>query len=217
MRDLERDVGYGITDSWDEIVEAMDRRAHARTARLMKTEARMSREAWGPSMDMSSRPQVAGGDYRDAGGRSLEAEAVHRDTEAAEETLDSDDRKMAQKRRTTRLNPETTPTATAATTTTVTNAQLQAMIDQGVTAVLAARDANTNDVDSYNSGIGARRNERATRECTYPDFMKCQPLNFKGIEGVVELTQWICGNWKMKVVVMKLLANGPNIVSVTKG
>ncbi|GJU88912.1 putative reverse transcriptase domain-containing protein [Tanacetum coccineum] len=98
---------------------------------------------------------------------------------------------MAPKRRTTRLNPETTPAATAATTTTVTNAQLQAMIDQGVTAVLAARDANTNGVDSHNSGTGARRNERATRECTYPDFMKCQPLNFKGTEGVVELTQWI--------------------------
>ncbi|GJV22907.1 putative reverse transcriptase domain-containing protein [Tanacetum coccineum] len=65
------------------------------------------------------------------------------------------------------------------------------MIDQGVTAVLAARDANTNGVDSHNLGIGARRNERATRECTYPDFMKCQPLNFKGTEGVVELTQWI--------------------------
>ncbi|GJT75321.1 putative reverse transcriptase domain-containing protein [Tanacetum coccineum] len=98
---------------------------------------------------------------------------------------------MAPKRRTMRLNPETTPTATAATTTTVTNAQLQAMIDLGVTAVLAARDANMNGVDSHNSGTGARRNERATRECTYPDFMKCQPLNFKGTEGVVELTQWI--------------------------
>ncbi|GJX41729.1 putative reverse transcriptase domain-containing protein [Tanacetum coccineum] len=65
------------------------------------------------------------------------------------------------------------------------------MTDQGVTAVLAARDANMNGVDSHNSGTGARRNERATRECTYPDFMKCQPLNFKGTEGVVELTQWI--------------------------
>ncbi|GJU57201.1 putative reverse transcriptase domain-containing protein [Tanacetum coccineum] len=65
------------------------------------------------------------------------------------------------------------------------------MIDQGVTAVLVARDANMNGVGSHNSGIGARRNERATRECTYPDFMKCQPLNFKGTEGVVKLTQWI--------------------------
>ncbi|GKD14776.1 reverse transcriptase domain-containing protein [Tanacetum coccineum] len=98
---------------------------------------------------------------------------------------------MAPKRRTTRLNPETAPAATAATTTTITNAQLQAMIDQGVTAVLAAHDANTNGVDSHNSGTGARINKRATRKCTYPYFMKCQPLNFKGTEGVVELTQWI--------------------------
>ncbi|GJX30367.1 putative reverse transcriptase domain-containing protein [Tanacetum coccineum] len=98
---------------------------------------------------------------------------------------------MTPKRRTTRLNLETTPAAIAATTTTVTNAQLQAMIDQCVTAVLAARDTNTNGVDSHNSGTGATRNERATHEYTYPDFMKCQPLNFKGTEGVVELTQWI--------------------------
>ncbi|GKA08640.1 hypothetical protein Tco_0687971 [Tanacetum coccineum] len=105
-RDLERDVGYGITDSWDEIVKAIqgtpvvievaelsqrmtefetrvrqdtdevytrlddeqterqllagrlnmlfrDKRAHARTAKLMDSKARMSREAWGRSMDAS--------------------------------------------------------------------------------------------------------------------------------------------------------------------
>ncbi|GJV72209.1 reverse transcriptase domain-containing protein [Tanacetum coccineum] len=28
------------------------------------------------------------------------------------------------------------------------------------------------------------------RECTYQDFMKCQPLNFKGAEGVVGLIRW---------------------------
>nr|GFA64316.1 hypothetical protein [Tanacetum cinerariifolium] len=39
-------------------------------------------------------------------------------------------------------------------------------------------------------GTGGGRMERVTRECTYPDFMKCKPLNFKGTEGVVELTQW---------------------------
>ncbi|GKA46352.1 hypothetical protein Tco_0739235 [Tanacetum coccineum] len=96
---------------------------------------------------------------------------------------------MAPKNRTTRLNPKTTTTTPA--TTSVTNAQLKAMIDQGVTAALAARDANTNGIDSHNLGIVVRRNKRATRECTYPDFMKCQPLNFEGTEGVVELTQWV--------------------------
>ncbi|GKB68691.1 putative reverse transcriptase domain-containing protein, partial [Tanacetum coccineum] len=28
------------------------------------------------------------------------------------------------------------------------------------------------------------------RECTYQDFLKCQPLNFNGTEGVVRLTRW---------------------------
>nr|GFD22463.1 hypothetical protein [Tanacetum cinerariifolium] len=28
-----------------------------------------------------------------------------------------------------------------------------------------------------------------TYECTYHEFIKCQPLNFKGIEGVVGLTR----------------------------
>nr|GFC56874.1 hypothetical protein [Tanacetum cinerariifolium] len=66
--------------------------------------------------------------------------------------------------------------------TSVTNAQLQVMIDQGVTAALAARDAlrSTNGDDSHNSGTGLRRTERATHECTYTDFLKCQPLPFKG-------------------------------------
>ncbi|GJS52381.1 hypothetical protein Tco_0625743 [Tanacetum coccineum] len=104
-RDPERYVGYGITDSWDKIVETLqgapvstdtelgahvrdfkfmvrrdtdeiytmlddkqsqrqllasrvntlfrDRRGHAHTRLLMETEARMSREAWGKSMDAS--------------------------------------------------------------------------------------------------------------------------------------------------------------------
>ncbi|GJZ54868.1 hypothetical protein Tco_0610061, partial [Tanacetum coccineum] len=71
-------------------------------------------------------------------------------------------------------------------TTSVTNAQLQVMIDQGVIAALAARDAdrNTNDDDSHNSGTSVRRTERTAHECTYTDFLKCQPLNFKGTEGV---------------------------------
>nr|GFB72104.1 hypothetical protein [Tanacetum cinerariifolium] len=72
------------------------------------------------------------------------------------------------------------------------NAQLQEMIDQGVTAALAARDAlrSTNGDHSHNCGTGVRRTERATRKCTYADFLKCQPLPFKGTEGVASLSQW---------------------------
>ncbi|GKD35051.1 putative reverse transcriptase domain-containing protein [Tanacetum coccineum] len=66
---------------------------------------------------------------------------------------------MAPKKRTMRLNPETTTTTLA--TTFVTNAQLQAMIDQDITAALAARDAirSTNGEDSHNSRTDVRRNE----------------------------------------------------------
>ncbi|GKA82193.1 putative reverse transcriptase domain-containing protein [Tanacetum coccineum] len=91
-------------------------------------------------------------------------------------------------KRTTRLNtaPETTNI------TSVTNAQLQAMIDQGFIAALAARDANRsmNGDNSHNSRTCVRRTERAACECTYTNFLKCQPLNFKGTEGVAGLSQW---------------------------
>ncbi|GJY98044.1 DNA-directed DNA polymerase [Tanacetum coccineum] len=50
-----------------------------------------------------------------------------------------------------------TPVTENPTTTTVTNAQLQAMIDQGVTAALTARDANRNGDDSHTSGTDLRK------------------------------------------------------------
>ncbi|GJW14146.1 putative reverse transcriptase domain-containing protein [Tanacetum coccineum] len=79
---------------------------------------------------------------------------------------------------TTNPPPVTDPT----TTTSVTSAQLQAMIDEGVTAVLAARAATRNGDDSHTSGTGARRNERTVRECTYQDFMKCQHPDLSGVQ-----------------------------------
>nr|GEX03498.1 putative reverse transcriptase domain-containing protein [Tanacetum cinerariifolium] len=35
------------------------------------------------------------------------------------------------------------------------------------------------------------RHVQTTRPCFYADFMKCHPLNFKGNEGIIGLTQWI--------------------------
>ncbi|GJW94620.1 hypothetical protein Tco_0174292 [Tanacetum coccineum] len=45
--------------------------------------------------------------------------------------------------------------------------------------------------ESQSLGGGIRRPVQPVRVCFYPDFMKCQPLNFKGTEGVVGLSQWI--------------------------
>ncbi|GJX63362.1 putative reverse transcriptase domain-containing protein, partial [Tanacetum coccineum] len=36
-----------------------------------------------------------------------------------------------------------------------------------------------------------RRNVQTAHPCFYADFMKCQPLNFKGTESIVDLTRWI--------------------------
>nr|GFA37966.1 hypothetical protein [Tanacetum cinerariifolium] len=90
------------------------------------------------------------------------------------------------------MAPRRTTRSTADQETINATAQLQEMIDQGVTVALAARDAlrSTNGDDSHNSGTGVRRTERAARECTYTDFLKCQPLPFKGTEGVASLSQW---------------------------
>ncbi|GKE01739.1 putative reverse transcriptase domain-containing protein [Tanacetum coccineum] len=67
----------------------------------------------------------------------------------------------------------------------ITPESIQAMIDR------AYQRNSTQDDDSQNSGGGIRRPVQPARVCTYPDFLKCQPLNFKGTEGIVGLHQWL--------------------------
>ncbi|GJX12966.1 putative reverse transcriptase domain-containing protein [Tanacetum coccineum] len=62
---------------------------------------------------------------------------------------------------------------------------VQTMIDQ------ALQRNSTNGDASHSSHGDDRRNVQTTRPYFYADFMKCQPLNFKGTEGVVGLTRWI--------------------------
>ncbi|GJX67162.1 putative reverse transcriptase domain-containing protein, partial [Tanacetum coccineum] len=88
---------------------------------------------------------------------------------------------MAPKRttRSTRV-PPVTP---APTTTTVTEAQLQALIDQGVAAAMAEAEASRVR-NGYNSNGSGPRPAQTARECSYSEFLKCKPLDFKGTEGV---------------------------------
>ncbi|GKA69601.1 putative reverse transcriptase domain-containing protein [Tanacetum coccineum] len=44
--------------------------------------------------------------------------------------------------------------------------------------------------ENGNPNENGRGDRPVTREYTYQDFMKCQPLNFKGMEGVVGLIRW---------------------------
>ncbi|GJX29542.1 reverse transcriptase domain-containing protein [Tanacetum coccineum] len=136
-----------------------DRRAHARTARLMETEARMSREAWGRSMDAS--------DLACAEVMSLHRRKQKQFTEALKlikrlqtqmtefESQQGPAKGLAQ--------PDAPEEAENGTK----EKDHEAMIDQGVTAILAARDANTNGVDNHNSGTGARRNETVGNDIAY--------------------------------------------------
>ncbi|GJS58010.1 putative reverse transcriptase domain-containing protein [Tanacetum coccineum] len=55
---------------------------------------------------------------------------------------------------------------------------VQAMINQ------ALLRNSTNGDGSHSSHGDNRRNVQTTRPCFYADFMKCQPLNFKGTEGI---------------------------------
>ncbi|GKD64601.1 putative reverse transcriptase domain-containing protein [Tanacetum coccineum] len=84
----------------------------------------------------------------------------------------------------------TTPATTTTPTPFVTNGQLKRLIAQGVADVLAEREVtrNRNGEDNHDSGMGGRRQAPLARKCTYPDFMKCKLLYFKGTEGVVELS-----------------------------
>ncbi|GJS96111.1 putative reverse transcriptase domain-containing protein [Tanacetum coccineum] len=91
-------------------------------------------------------------------------------------------------KRTTRSTP-VTPTPNATPTTTVTEAQLQALIDQGVAAAMAEAEASRVR-NGYNSNGSGPRPAQTARECSYSEFLKCKPLDFKGTEGVVGLTRW---------------------------
>ncbi|GKA50113.1 reverse transcriptase domain-containing protein [Tanacetum coccineum] len=91
-------------------------------------------------------------------------------------------------KRTTRSTP-VTPTPNATPTTTVTEAQLQTLIDQGVAAAMAEAEASRVR-NGYNINGSGPRPAQTARECSYSEFLKCKPLDFKGTEGVVRLTRW---------------------------
>ncbi|GKE19768.1 reverse transcriptase domain-containing protein, partial [Tanacetum coccineum] len=73
-------------------------------------------------------------------------------------------------------------------------AAINQLIETRVAEALAnqeqLRNSGVNGDGSQNSRSGTERPTRTPRECTYKDFLNCHPLNFKGTEGVVVLSQW---------------------------
>ncbi|GJS78864.1 hypothetical protein Tco_0728745 [Tanacetum coccineum] len=73
---------------------------------------------------------------------------------------------------------------------TMTQAAMRKLIADSVATALevqAAMMANTN-----NSNRNIREREAlVARKCSYKEFMRCQPINFKGTEGAVGLIRWL--------------------------
>nr|GEZ75036.1 hypothetical protein [Tanacetum cinerariifolium] len=140
-----------------------DRRAHAYTHHLMETKARMSREAWVRATDASDL---------------VHGEVMSLRTTVLGQMSEIRELQAADRRRQTELA--------------LLYGRMFSEESDKIEKYIRARDAlrSTNGDDRHNSGTGVRRTERATHECTYTDFLKCQPLPFKGTEGVASLSQW---------------------------
>ncbi|GJV48569.1 putative reverse transcriptase domain-containing protein [Tanacetum coccineum] len=172
-RDPERYVGYGITDSWDEIVET-----------LQGAPVSTDTELGAHSMRL--------GAIDDAMILLMERERFQKICLETNHTTERDDSTSGTGHHTAGAGD-----SLAGTGDDITRVGYCITGDTGTpggpcTARLrgGSRDATRNGVDSHTSGTGVRGSERVARECTYQDFMKCKPLYFKGTEGVVELTQW---------------------------
>ncbi|GJW96968.1 putative reverse transcriptase domain-containing protein [Tanacetum coccineum] len=125
---------------------------------------------------------------------------------------DHDDARRRLRRTTTITHSSMTPEAIEELVNRRVDKALAAYKEAHATNALEAKNQSQNgsDGDNGNSGNGnagngnngngnggngnpnenGRGDRPVAQECTYQDFMKCQPLNFKGIEGVVGLTRW---------------------------
>ncbi|GJT63723.1 putative reverse transcriptase domain-containing protein [Tanacetum coccineum] len=52
------------------------------------------------------------------------------------------------------------------------------------------KNGGDNNDGNENRNVNGRGDKLVARECTYQDFMKCQPLSFNGTEGVIGLIRW---------------------------
>nr|GEU40301.1 reverse transcriptase domain-containing protein [Tanacetum cinerariifolium] len=190
------EVGYRIKDVWDDMVGDMEERAPtiveglsqrvidlsttlAQDTHEIYSEARHARQAWSQSMDCSRAVHAELLAYL------AEVRALRKQVSLLQRQRISDEDGLTR--------------------------HIQHDHDRFIELVCTAKDpepardpepkdgpadveneahrSSGNDDDSHESG-NRRRTERVSRECSYGDFLKCQPLNFKGTEGFIGPTQW---------------------------
>ncbi|GJT17310.1 hypothetical protein Tco_0876016 [Tanacetum coccineum] len=75
----------------------------------------------------------------------------------------------------------------------LTQAVIHRMIKESVDAAIAAERARHANAGNEARGSGPVRGQDVApvvRECTFAGFMKCNPTNFHGTEGAIELRRW---------------------------
>ncbi|GJW48453.1 putative reverse transcriptase domain-containing protein [Tanacetum coccineum] len=202
-----RDVGYGIRDTWVDPAEAVPEIAPmtVREVNTRVTELAELHEHDTHDLMVTTRRQYDG-----------EKEEAYASREGSKGELDQTRTRARNSRSpdshgdaditssdliqimapTTRRGPNTPVNNTNPNNMTLES--IQAMIDQ------ALLRNSTNGDGSHSSHEDNRRNVQTARPCFYADFMKCQPLNFKGTEGVGEIK-------KIKILSLNLKVKGSDV------
>ncbi|GJZ87565.1 hypothetical protein Tco_0659175 [Tanacetum coccineum] len=68
----------------------------------------------------------------------------------------------------------------------MTQATIKKLVADSVSAALEAQAANMANTNNTTRP----REAPVARQCSYKEFMSCQPINFKGLEGAVGLVRW---------------------------
>nr|GEU84775.1 reverse transcriptase domain-containing protein [Tanacetum cinerariifolium] len=140
--------------------------AHQETILIVDEEAYAAREAWAHSIGLSQAEAYAA---REAWAHSIGlSQAVHSELQTHREQVYTYKFQLQAHQTQQQLHG------------TLIQTHHQAMIDQ------ALLQNSTNGDENHSSHEDNRRNVQTARPCFYADFMKCQPLNFKGTEGVVK-------------------------------
>ncbi|GJZ63553.1 hypothetical protein Tco_0619974, partial [Tanacetum coccineum] len=71
----------------------------------------------------------------------------------------------------------------------MTQAVIRKLVADSVTAALEAQATTITNADNTNRNP-REREAHVARQCSYKEFMSCQPFNFKGSEGAAGLIRW---------------------------
>ncbi|GJY24015.1 hypothetical protein Tco_0397673 [Tanacetum coccineum] len=196
-----RDVGYGIRDTWVDPAEAVPEIA---PMTMVEEEAYASREAWAYSIGLSQTTHQELQTHHD----HVYAHETHLQAHQTQLQLQSTLIQTQHQVQETRFQMQQAELAAFRETDHRRQAQMssrgeldsqdQRLGFQITRMLLEMLTATSSDLcyfilldGSHSSHEDNRRHVQTARPCYYADFMKCQPLNFKGTEGVVGLTRWI--------------------------